>query len=751
MNPRMLALRAELEKRGTVRPVGTVGMIPPSSREERLKAIQDELARRGALQAEQAAEDSSPSLWTELPQAVGKGALSGALKTGMGMATADPMAQEMKMWMQTQDDLAPYAEQHDQILNAGNQELAHRDEETLKNLNSPLSRMAWHGGDWMGSGVVTPGGNVLKGAKALSSMPALVKEVAKRLGLSLGKDATMGATSGMLQEGDVNPLVADILAPVAVAAGKKVWKGGKWVFSPEYRQEVARPGAEKEIGGILKETMNGESAPSESWLSRQSRRWKENPEAPPAGLEHPSRIDDFTHDMNVSEHLNPLASHQVLPHQTGSDIRQFLMDKLNTLKKKRSVETEPLYKALAQVDEGLDPVQGHTLINEKLKTAKGSTRTHLERTQKELEANDPSPPQKQPLTEDEKKNLATARQFLRDFEASPHSTPESVAEMKRQLGLDTEPVRHPPKPQEIDNTLQWLGDEIGKARKAGEHSLARELNEVKKALEGDLETIPQGRGYREKYTESSKPINEIEDHRTLGKMVEKDPVTKQYKLSDSEIPAKVVGTSLKSVDDAKDLMKHLNGKQGQKARKSLEGTINKSLLDFITDEHGKVSTAKIHTWKKNHPGAFVLYPGLETRLKNLANAQHFTDTLLGKSRNLSVLEAYQSLPLHLFKKLFRKIPGGGKVVEIVHKALGKEKEGLRQELLDKALKDPETARILMTPVREEGKIMKYLEKAARGGTKMMLRTQGMREDETIQPLLELIGLKKEKDKRKLPL
>jgi hypothetical protein len=402
---------------------------------------------------------------------------------------------------------------------------------------------------------------------------------------------------------------------------------------------------------------------------------------------------------------------------------------VNTLKKKRSVETKPLYQELAQVDEGLDPVQGHTLINQKLRTAKGSTRTHLERTQKELEVNDPSPLKKQPLTEDEKKNLTAARQFLRDFEANPHSTPETVAEMKRQLGLEAEPVRRNPKPQEIDNTLQWLGDEIGKASKAGEHSLARELRQVKEALEKDLETIPQGRGYRQKYAELSKPVNAIEDHRTLGKMVEKDPVTKQYKLSDSEIPAKVVGTSLKSVDDAKDLMKHLKGKQGEPARKSLEGTINKSVLDAITDEHGKVSTAKIHTWKKNHPGAFVLYPGLETRLKSLANAQFMTDQIIAKSRNLSVLEAYQSLPLHLFKKLFRKIPAGGKLVDVVHKALGKEKDAIRQELVDKALKDPVTAKILMTPVKEENKLEKYLREGFRAASRMTLRNQGRQEQE----------------------
>ena len=152
-NPRALALRAELEKRGALSP--DVGAIPPSSRKERREAIQDELARRGAFKQQGSDDNKTPSLISELPQAIGKGALSGAPKTGMGLATADPMGQEMKMWMSTQDDLAPYAEQHDQILKAGHQELAHRDEETLKNLHSPVSRMAYHGGDWMGSGLVT--------------------------------------------------------------------------------------------------------------------------------------------------------------------------------------------------------------------------------------------------------------------------------------------------------------------------------------------------------------------------------------------------------------------------------------------------------------------------------------------------------------------------------------------------------------------------------------------------------------------
>jgi hypothetical protein len=248
-NPRVLALRAELEKRGALSPDGKVGTmapsVSPSSRGERMKAIQDELAKRGAAQTTSDAEGASPSLLKEIPQAFGKGALSGALKTGMGLATADPMAQEMKMWMSTQDDLSPYVDQHDQILKAGNQELAHRDEETLKNLHSPVSRMAYHGGDWMGSGIVSPGGNILKGAKAVSTMPALVKEVAKRLGLSVGKDATMGATSGLLQEGGVHPLAADIMAPVVTAVGKKGCKEENGYFLPTIGEKRLVPARKK--------------------------------------------------------------------------------------------------------------------------------------------------------------------------------------------------------------------------------------------------------------------------------------------------------------------------------------------------------------------------------------------------------------------------------------------------------------------------------------------------------------------------
>jgi hypothetical protein len=653
-----------------------------------LQALESRLAALKEKRAQLDKEDVSPSLWDRVKQ-IGGGIASGVYKAGVGHALADPY---VTMAQRATAQGAEDAEAYQKMLHQAQQEQGQQEAQELEGMDA-LGRILHKTGDWVGSGAATPlpGAGLVKGAVTLPM-------ILKNMGKGLVKDTAVGATSGFLQEGGVNPMVADLSATLAPLAGKAVVNTPRWVFSPEYRQQVARPGAEKEVGSILRETVI------------------------PEGELTAERLHDAAHQMNVGQQISPLDSHQVLEGDTGNALRQFLIRKVDDLKKKRTQKTAPLYKQLEQVEEGLDPVQGEGLIDQKLRTAKGNVRTHLEKTKKELQANQQEKHPQQPALSPEDRKAK--EDFLKAF-MSTSERPEMVEKVKQQLGLTSpESLKSSPKPQEIDNTLKWLGDEIVKASKAGENSLARELTEVKKALERDLETIPQGRNYRKTYGDLSKPINEITQHRTIGNMVYKDPVTGVYKLSDSEIPSKIISTSLKSVDNAKDLMKHLKGKRGESVRKALEGTIHKDVLEAITNEHGKVSTAKIHTWKKNHPGTFILYPPLEKKLENLANAQYFTDQIMGKSRNLPLLEAYESLPLHLFKKTFRKIPGGGKLVEWIQETLGSEKNALRQELLEKALKDPVTAKILMTPVREEGKLWQYLQQSIKTGVRV---TTGKRE------------------------
>lgn len=60
----------------------------------------------------------------------------------------------------------------------------------------------------------------------------------------------------------------------------------------------------------------------------------------------------------------------------------------------------------------------------------------------------------------------------------------------------------------------------------------------------------------------------------------------------------------------------------------------------------------------------------------------------------------------------------------IQETLGSEKNALRQELVDKALnKDPVTAKILMTPVREEGKLWQYLQQGIKTGVRVGMGKQ----------------------------
>lgn len=741
MNPRVAAIRAELEKRGALSPDGLAGVFPSSGQKERIKAIQEELAHRA---------HRDPSLFKEMPVAVGKGILSGALKTGMGLATADPMVQEAKMWMSTQEDLHPDVDQHDQILTAGHQELAQRDEENLKNLKSPLSRMAYHGGDWMGSSMVMPGAS---GVKAGLKIPSFLTQFAKNKAKTVAKDGALGAVSGLLQEGNVNPFVADILASLSPAAAKGFKNTGKMLFSPEYQQKMAQEGAQKNVGKILREEMTGQQEKPLSWSYRMGYDGSEAVNALKQGAKqfvkspldwlngsvkekHPStslaahnvlelaqdmNLDTFAHDINVDSRVAPFKEHQVLPHQAGSDVRSFLLKKLEDFYQKRSQETAPLYKELMSITEGLEPTQAREVIEHKLKTAKGDVRTHLERAEKELQSNDPTPLGKRTLTPQQQEELSGLKAHLaqteshRDYDPkNPTPTVLTLRKMVHDLeGAPSSPRQ--PLPAELDNTLKWLGDEISSARKQGKDGLARELGEVKESIEGDMGSLAQGTDYRQKYNTLSKPINTIEEHRTLGKIVgeKKNTYSQQYTLSDSEIPQKVIGTSLKSVDDARDLMGHLRGKKGQQVRTSLEGTINKAVLEFITDEHGKVSTSKIHTWVKNHPGAFILSPGLQIRLKSLANAQHFADRIVSQAQNLSPLQAYHHLPFHVLKKHLSKYPFMHKVTGYFERILEQSGTKAQQEMLQQALTDPSMAVMMMTPIKN----LKKLEKAILAGQK----------------------------------
>ena len=229
------------------------------------------------------------------------------------------------------------------------------------------------------------------------------------------------------------------------------------------------------------------------------------------------------------------------------------------------------------------------------------------------------------------------------------------------------------------------------------------MTQVKQALTKDTETLPVNRNYRETYTRLSGPINAIINHPLFGSLVAKDSRTGRYKLHDAELPEKIITSSLKSEQTAQDLMGIFKNNPNAKIRKQLERYIHTNLLDNILDiETGEVNLRRLLKYRKDHPGVFILYPGLNTKIDTVQNAKRLTDRITTKARALPAFEAYQMLPVTLFKKAFRKLPLGDKVVDIITSTLGENKLNIREEVLQKALKNPDFATILMTPVAKEG-------------------------------------------------
>ena len=530
-------------------------------------------------------------------------------------------------------------------------------------LAAPLRDQA----DYLSARSQTPMGRIAHNAGAFgSSMLASPTSVAKsgvEMLKSAGKSALagggIGAVSGVAQEFGVPPVVADIGSAVAVPpAAKAVGAIGKTAasfVSPAVRDKMAQEAAKRDVSRILQETTQG--------------------------------VDNPHTAINVPEALSSL-SPQVVAEDAGEAIRGSLEKNLGAYKKARAAVTEPLYKNLKQSQERVEPQATLALLKEKMETAKGSFLESLKKIDKDLHPN---------VRDGSKESYN--RKILEEYKnVSPR-----VWEMLKSH-FPTEVTRRL-RPAEIDNVMKDVSDRIKTAYDTKAFNLAKELEEIKEGLEVDLKSSPSGNIHRQEYARLSTPVDEIERHRTLGKVVEKNPYQKGYKLGEAELPQKFISASKKSIKDAQDLLQQIGN--DKEAMESVRGHIHKMLLDKVLNKEGKVELSALESWRKSHSSAFILYPQLETKLKNLANAQFMVNQILAKSNHLPTLEAFEALPSKLFKKVVRKIAGGDYVLEYLSKIKDAERTGVRNQLLQESLMDPSVAKGLLTPVRNRGAMQRF--------------------------------------------
>ena len=165
----------------------------------------------------------------------------------------------------------------------------------------------------------------------------------------------------------------------------------------------------------------------------------------------------------------------------------------------------------------------------------------------------------------------------------------------------------------------------------------RILTNLIKKLDADMESIPEIFEARKVYREVMAPANVITENPVLGKIINKDSgFTRPFTVTHAEIPARVISGS-KSVEGAKALISESAGlgtKEHKEMLETLKSYVNSDILSNFVEKNGKVNPDKFASWKKANPGAFILDPKLDVKLKDLRNAQMHVDRTIKQNEEL---------------------------------------------------------------------------------------------------------------------
>ncbi len=374
---------------------------------------------------------------------------------------------------------------------------------------------------------------------------------AAKLGAS---GAGIGAGSGILQEEGVNPLVADIgtsiAFPIAAGSGRNLLNK----FTPAYRKSVT----EAKVANALRSQIGEENLPA---VLENIENYKRSVRpidlnlttaeiAQDSGLARLARTQsnspllaqaNIENDAKLVKALRETGRSGIDESVRGETIRAPFVDKYNKSLEARHNLTRPLYEKLELVEEGIDPINAKALLEKEIEVASPGNKAALEKYYTHLADN--------------------------------------------------------PRPIQIENTVQELGDKVNAYARAGENNAARKYRAIKDAYERDLATNPAGLTHREEYRRLSAPINEIETSSLLNNFVKKNrDVNKAdgFVVSSEKIPASILKADLA---DTKLL---INKAKGNKELLDLvKGAYIDELLRVSTLNSGKLSYDKANKFLTN--------------------------------------------------------------------------------------------------------------------------------------------------------
>lgn len=551
-------------------------------------------------------------------------------------------------------------------------------------------------------------GDMLSGGLVKNLGQFAKKEGLKKLGATFGSTkapvlagsgAAGGAISYLEDQGASTP--ESLAAAVAISSfinnGKNIYNTGKnFKFKIpkskkneiEISKQLKEQIGEKDLTKVLKNLDNplplgvkGNTAELSNNLSLAALHRAKSPNIPELATKTASNDEILRKEILKLSNQTGNSSEKI-----GNIIRKGLDKNLTTAKNKRAAITEPLYKAVEEIKDGVSTSHIDGFLYTKKQYAKGDQKKALDYIENLVASN------------------KTNKKLLKQIEDQYSKlSPKALDQLKSAVKAELLPI-------ELNNAIADINGRISVAKRAGNNSLAKLYTDAKKNIELDLDVIPERAIANNKYHELSKPVSEIKDQKLLGKIVEKDIHDKGFIMSSEKIPEKILSGTL---DDTKALMKQAKGNTRviESIRASITNEIlSKTELASMTSSNAhKISYDKYKKFYKNNKEKLSLVFDKNQMqvlddVRTILARRQFVESAgraIGSNTQseLTLLETLSNRKSFLRNNSFRKIPVLKYVMPILN-SIQDAKKNQTDTILEKALISPAFAKNLLTPVKE---------------------------------------------------
>ncbi len=428
---------------------------------------------------------------------------------------------------------------------------------------------------------------------------------AKEIGKSGILGGTIGGISGGLQESGVDPLIADIGTSLAIPLVPAASKNLLNKFSPIHRTNKIK----KKVSEALRTQIGEENVPEVLENIQKHKRQKKSINLQPTtpelaqniGLSRLYRTQTNNeaiplrykeNDVKLRKALSDIGTTGLEESIKGEAIRIPFFEKFNRKKARRTKLTEPLYEELENIQTGLPTSAAKSLLEKEISVSSPGHKAPLEKYLKNLSRNDVTP-----------LNIKRMNELERDLNQIDIQykdlNPQALNQIKGPLIQELEEIKSSiyPRPIQIENTIQELGDKVNAYARSGESNAARKYRTIKKSYEEDLSKNPVGLKHREEYKRLSKPINEIETSSLLNNFIKenKDVAKREgFVVPSEKISNLIIGADL---PNTKILVNKVKG--NKELLPLIKGTYIDELLNKSTLSNGNFSYDKANKFLNN--------------------------------------------------------------------------------------------------------------------------------------------------------